>query len=64
MITKIASGEYGTAVYLIDTAAEVSNLSNYKGGIGSAALCVEDGKVYMLNGSKEWVEFGGDSNEV
>lgn len=63
MITKIGSGQYGTATYLVDTPSEVANLPT-KDGVGSAAISVQDGKIYMLNGEKVWVEYGegGDSN--
>ena len=63
MITKIESGQYGTGTFLVDTISEVSELPT-KTGVGSAAWCLEDGKIYVLNGSREWVEpgAGGEDN--
>ena len=63
MVTKISSEQYGVGGFLCDSASDVSNLPT-KTGVGSVALCVDDGKIYILNGSREWVEFGagGDSN--
>ena len=61
MITKIGSEQYGVATYLVDSTDEIANLPT-KDGVGSAAIVPGTGAVYMLNGSREWVEFGGDEN--
>lgn len=63
MITKISSGQYGVATYLVDTDEEFINLPT-KDGVGSTALSPK-GTLYILNGSKKWTKFGedGDNND-
>lgn len=61
MYTKIGSGQYGVATYLVDSVSDIATLPTTD-GIGSAALIPETGTIYMLNNSKQWVEFGGDSD--
>lgn len=48
---------YGIKEFVLDTKEDLQNLpTNIKAG--SSALIISTGAVYMLNGSKEWVEIG------
>lgn len=45
---------YGLKEYAIDTEADLENLP-IDIPMGSVAIVIESGRVYMLNGSGEWV---------
>lgn len=42
--------------YICDTDADIENLP--KSCVGSTAMVVESGKIYMVNASGEWKPFG------
>ena len=44
--------------FICDTAADVANLPNC--AAGSSALVCATSKVYIVNASGNWVEFGGE----
>lgn len=46
--------------YVIDSIADVMDLPTENIGWGSTALCIENGLVYILNSSYEWVPLGGN----
>ena len=46
---------YGLKEYAVDTAAEVDLLPT-DCAMGSSAFVIETGDVYMLNGSRKWVQ--------
>lgn len=46
---------YGVMTFTVDTPAELSSIPT-NCAIGSAAIVISTGSVYMLNGRKEWVE--------
>ena len=51
---------YGIKEFILDSAADLNKLpTNIK--IGSSALIIPTGEVYMLNGSRKWVVVGGDA---
>lgn len=52
---------YGLQEFTVDTEADVKMLP-LDIPMGSTALCVETGAVYILNGNKEWKLFGGSSS--
>ena len=59
MISSIAqSGHttYGLKEFVIDTEADLENLP-IDIPMGSTALCIKSGDVYMLNGSGDWKKF-------
>jgi hypothetical protein len=43
--------------FVVDTIADIATLptSTKEVSIGSAAICIEDGEVYLLNSNGEWV---------
>lgn len=52
---------YGIKEFLLDTQDDLSQLpTNVKAG--STALVISSGALYMLNGSKQWIEIGGAGN--
>ena len=46
---------YGLKSYVIDKKVDLQNLP-FNVPMGSTAFCIEDGSVYMINSSGEWVE--------
>lgn len=46
---------YGLKDFVIDKKADLQNLP-VNMPMGSTAFCIEDGSVYMINSSGEWVE--------
>ncbi len=48
--------EIGNVECLFDEESELSSLPT-DCEMGSTALCLKTGKVYVVNGSGEWVEF-------
>lgn len=46
---------YGLKDFILDTKADLDNLP-IDVPMGSTAFCIEDGSVYMINSSGEWVE--------
>lgn len=46
---------YGIKEYAIDTQADLKKLPT-DAAPGSTAICIETSAVYMLNGSRKWVE--------
>lgn len=58
MITKTSqSGHvaYGLLEFMIDTVNDLNQLP-VDVPMGSTAFCIEDGSVYVINSSGEWVE--------
>ena len=57
IITSSNSGHtaYGLKDYVIDRKADLEDLP-VDVPMGSTAFCIEDSSVYMINGSREWVE--------
>lgn len=52
---------YGIKEFLLDSPEDLSQLpTNVK--TGSTALIISSGALYMLNGSKQWIEIGGAEN--
>lgn len=54
-----SSGKLTTYVkeFVVDETAEIEDLPVQPVcAIGSVAYCIEDGKLYILNGENEWVE--------
>lgn len=45
--------DYNTAEFMFDSADELSSLPT-DCGMGSTALCIGSGQVYVLNSNKEW----------
>ena len=55
MISIMSQGgktQYGLTEYIVDTKEELEQVP--KKGQGSLALVIENGIVYILNGSNEW----------
>lgn len=46
---------YGLKEYTIDTKADLDDLP-LETPMGSIAFCIDTSSVYMLNGSRKWVE--------
>ena len=46
---------YGLKEYVVDTADEINELS-INDPMGSTAFVIEGSRIFMLNGSGEWVE--------
>ena len=46
---------YGLKDFVIDKKSDLQNLP-VNVPMGSTAFCIEDGSVYMINSSGEWVE--------
>ena len=42
--------------FVIDTDADLPNIPIEECSVGSAALCLDTGSVYMLNSEREWIE--------
>lgn len=55
MITQIKAGQFDVNEYIFDNTNELTELPT-NCGAGSNALCIENKKVYMLNGEKTWIE--------
>lgn len=58
MITVISNSghtAYGLKDYVIDKKADLQDLP-IDISMGCTAFCIEDGSVYMINSSGEWVE--------
>lgn len=53
---------YGIKEYLIDSKEDLKDLPTKKIKIGSTAVMIPDGILYILNSNYEWVEFGGFSS--
>ena len=54
---------YGIKEFIIDSAEDVANLPTNipKIRVGSTALVISSGDIYMLNGDGKWVLIGGGS---
>lgn len=51
---------YGIKEFILDSEDDVKDLPTHsKVHVGSTALVIPTGTLYMLNGSHEWVEVGG-----
>ena len=50
---------YGIKEFLLDSKEDVKDLPIEKVHIGSTALVISSGDLYMLNGNKEWTIVGG-----
>lgn len=51
---------YGIKEFILDSEDDVKDLPTHKKvHVGSTALVIPTGTLYMLNGSHEWVEVGG-----
>lgn len=51
---------YGIKEFLLDSEDDVKNLPvDPKVHVGSTALIIPTGTLYMLNGSRQWIEVGG-----
>ncbi len=48
---------YGIKEFIVDSAEEVQNLPTKKIGVGSTAIVISDGSIYIFNGSHKWVLF-------
>ena len=46
---------YNLKEYVVDTIEDIASLS-INDPMGSTAFVIEGGKVFMMNGKKEWVE--------
>lgn len=55
IISNSGHPEYGLKDYVIDKKSDLQNLPK-NALMGSTAFCIEDGSVYMINSSGEWVE--------
>lgn len=53
-----ANRDFDTAEFVIDVTGDVQELPTNIGW-GSTAICVETGKVYILDSTQTWVELGG-----
>lgn len=52
---------YGIKEFILDSQDDLQELpTNVKAG--STALIISSGRLYMLNGNKEWIEIGGTGN--
>lgn len=50
---------YGIREWVVDTIDDIQSLPTAKIELGSAALCLEDGKVYFFNSVKKgWFPLG------
>ena len=59
IIKQNDNNSYGLNQYVCDTEEDVQNLpTNIK--IHSIALVINSGRIYILNGEKKWVKFGGN----
>lgn len=57
---------YGIKEFIIDSAEDVANLPTNipKIRVGSTALVISSGDLYMLNGDGKWVLLGGSGGSV
>ena len=54
---------YGIKEFLLDSVEDLAKLpTNLRSG--SSALIIPTGTLYILNGDKEWVVFGGEAAEI
>lgn len=54
---------YGIKEFLLDSVEDLAKLpTNLRSG--SSALIIPTGDLYILNGDKEWIVFGGESAET
>ena len=55
---------YGIKEFIIDSAEDVANLPTNipKIRVGSTALVISSGDLYMLNGNGKWVLLGGSGS--
>jgi hypothetical protein len=56
-VGKQLCGDLSPCEYLCDTDADIANLP--ESCVGSTAVSIESGKVYIVNTEGKWVEFGG-----
>ena len=54
---------YGIKEFLLDSEDDVKDLPTKKIHVGSMAMVIPTGSIYVLNGLSEWVEMG-NSNET
>ena len=52
---------YGIKEFLLDTEGDVKDLPTKKIGVGSTAMVITSGNLYILNGSHQWVLFSSVS---
>lgn len=50
---------YGIKEFLLDSQEDVKNLPIEKVHVGSIALVISSGELYVFNGNKEWTMVGG-----
>ena len=55
MISTNGQVQYGVSEFVIDSPEDLKNLPA-KSDMGSAALCLSNGVLYMKNSSGEWKE--------
>ena len=54
---------YGIKEFILDSEDDIKNLPTHnKVHVGSTALVIPTGALYMLNGSHKWVEVGGQGS--
>lgn len=58
MISRIKQDGQGLCEFVVDSAADVAALPT-SCDMGSSALVIETGDVYMLGGNKLWTKVGG-----
>ena len=51
----------GASFFICEEAADVANLPTVKVGIGSRALVIPTGEIYMFGPSKKWIKYAGVS---
>ena len=55
MITTNGQTQYGISEFVIDSPEDLNEMP-LKCGMGSTAICIETGAVYMKNSNGEWKE--------
>lgn len=53
---------YGIKEFVLDSEDDIKDLPVHKVHIGSTALVIPTGNIYMLNGEKKWVVVGGSNS--
>lgn len=56
-IAPIIKDDLPRATFIIDTDTDLTSLP--VSGVGSIAISVDSGNIYMVNASEEWKLFGG-----
>lgn len=52
---------YGIKEFILDSVEDVKDLPTTKIRIGSTALVISSGDLYMFNGEGNWVAVGGEA---